>query len=118
MRQLVAHLKKTAIDTLKEALSDFKDANLYKTNSKLVLAINLGKLNALIEDEEFRAEYKEIVDSTWPIFDDDDTTPPIDTERVKVVMFVDQQVFEFYTDSPEGIVKSRFLSEIMEKIVE
>lgn len=108
---------KTAIDTLKEALTDFKDANLYKTNSKLVLAINLGKLNALIEDEEFKAEYKEIVDSTWPIFDDDDTTPPTDTERVKVVMFVDQQVFEFYTDSPEGIVKSKFLSEIMEKIV-
>ncbi len=109
--------KKTAIDTLKEALSDFKDANLYKTNSKLVLAINLGKLNALIEDEEFKAEYKEIVDSTWPIFDDDDTTPPIDTERVKVVMFVDQQAFEFYTDCPESIVESKFLSEIMEKIV-
>ena len=109
--------KKTAIDTLKEALSDFKDANLYNTNSKLVLAINLGKLNALIEDEEFKEEYKEIVDSTWPIFDDDDTTPPIDTERVKVVMFVDQQAFEFYTDCPESLVKSKFLSEIMEKIV-
>ena len=92
--------KKTAIDTL-----------------KLVLAINLGKLNALIEDEEFKEEYKEIVDSTWPIFDDDDTTPPIDTERVKVVMFVDQQAFEFYTDCPESLVKSKFLSEIMEKIV-
>ena len=109
--------KKTAIDTLKEALKDFKDANLYKTNSKLVLAINLGKLNALIEDEEFKAEYKEIVDSTMPIFDDDDSTPPTNTARVKVVMFVDQQVFEFYTNSPESIVKSKFLSEIMEKIV-
>ena len=42
--------KKTAIDTLKEALADFKDASLYKTTSKLVLAINLGKLNALIDD--------------------------------------------------------------------
>ena len=109
--------KKTAIDTLKEALADFKDANLYKTNSKLVLAINLGKLNALIEDEEFKAEYKEIVDSTWPIFDDDDTTPPIDTERVKVVMFVDQQAFEFYPNSQDSFIESHFLSAIMEKIV-
>ena len=109
--------KKTAIDTLKEALSDFKDANLYNTNSKLVLAINLGKLNALIEDEEFKEEYKEIVDSTWPIFDDDDTTPPIDTERVKVVMFVDQQAFEFYPNSQDSFIESHFLSAIMEKIV-
>lgn len=109
--------KKTAIDTLKEALADFKDANLYNTRSKLVLAINLGKLNALIDDEEFKTEYKEIVNATYPIFDDDDTTPPIDTARVKVVMFVDQQAFEFYTDNPNRVVESQFLSAIMDKIV-
>lgn len=109
--------KKTAIDTLKEALADFKDANLYNTRSKLVLAINLGKLNALIDDEEFKTEYKEIVNATYPIFDDDDTTPPNDTARVKVVMFVDQQAFEFYTDNPNRVVESQFLSAIMDKIV-
>lgn len=109
--------KKTAIDTLKEALADFKDANLYNTKNRLVLAINLGKLNALIDDEEFKTEYKEIVDVTYPIFDDDDTTPPIDTERVKVVMFVDQQVFEFHTDNSKCAVESQFLSAIMDKIV-
>ena len=109
--------KKTAIDTLKEALADFKDANLYNTRSKLVLAINLGKLNALIDDEEFKTEYKEIVNATYPIFDDDDTTPPIDTTRVKVVMFVGQQAFEFYTDNPNRVVESQFLSAIMDKIV-
>ena len=109
--------KKTAIDTLKEALADFKDANLYNTKNRLVLAINLGKLNALIDDEEFKTEYKEIVDVTYPIFDDDDTTPPIDTERVKVVMFVDQQAFEFHTDNSKCAVESQFLSAIMDKIV-
>ena len=109
--------RKTAIDTLREALADFKDANLYNTKSKLVLAINLGKLNALIDDEVFQAEYKEIVDSARPIFDDDDTTPPIDTERVKVVLFVNQQTFEFYTDSSERIVESQFLSAILKKVV-
>lgn len=109
--------KKTAIDTLKEALTDFKDVNLNSTKSKLVLAINLGKLNALIDDEEFKSEYQEIVDSTWPIFDDDDTTPPIDKDRVKVVMFVDQQAFEFNTEPSKPIVESQFLSAIMGKIV-
>ena len=109
--------KKTAIDTLKEALADFKDANLYKTNNKLVLAINLGKLNALIDDEEFKSEYKEIVDSTWPIFDNDDTTPPVDTQRVKIILFVNQQAFEFHTNTNGQCVESHFLSAIMDKIV-
>lgn len=110
--------KKTAIDTLKEALVDYKDENLYKTNKKLVLAINLGKLNALIDDEEFKKDYKEIVSSTLPIFDDDDTTPPINTDRVKVIMFTDEQVFEFFADSSSDIpVASDFLSNIMEKVV-
>ena len=108
--------KKTAIDTLKEALINFKDTNLDQTNSKLVLAINLGKLNALIDDEDFKAEYQEIVKSTSPIFDDDDTTPPIDSKRVKVVIFVDQQAFEFHAKSPNGVVESQFLSTILEKI--
>lgn len=110
--------KKTAIDTLKVALVDFKDANLYNTNKKLVLAINLGKLNALIDDKEFRSDYQEIVNSTLPIFDDDDTTPPINTERVKVIMFTDEQIFEFFADSSSDIpVDSNFLSKIMEKVV-
>lgn len=110
--------KKTAIDTLKEALVEYKDENLYKTCKKLVLAINLGKLNALIGDEEFKTDYEEIVNSTLPIFDDDDTTPPINTERVKVIMFTDEQVFEFYADSSSEIpVASNFLSKIMEKVV-
>lgn len=109
--------KKTAIDTLKVALVDFKDANLYNTNKKLVLAINLGKLNALIDDKEFRSDYYEIVNSTLPIFDDD-TTPPINTERVKVIMFTDEQIFEFFADSSSDIpVDSIFLSKIMEKVV-
>ena len=109
--------KKTAVDTLKEALIDFNDANLQQTHRKMVLAINLGKLNALIGDEDFKMNYGQIVDSTWPIFDNDDTTPPIDKDRVKVVMFVDQQSFEFYADPKGYRVESDFLSKIMEKIV-
>lgn len=109
--------KKTAIDTLKEALVDFKDTNIQNTTSKLVLAINLGKLNALIDDEDFKSEYRGIVEVVAPIFDDDDTTPPVDTERVKVVMFVNQQIFEFHATSSDYQIESQFLSSIMERIV-
>lgn len=109
--------RKTAIDTLKESLTEFKDANLHSTNQKLVLAINLGKLNALIDDEEFKQEYTEMVTAAAPIFDDDDTTPPVETKRVKIIMFTYEQIFEFYPnqDSP---VESKFLSAILKKITD
>lgn len=115
--------KKTAIDTLKEALVEFKDENLYKTTQKIVLAINLGILNALIDDEDFKKDYKEIVNSASPIFDDGNTTPQINTERVKaervkVVMFTNEQAFEFYADSSSEIpVASDFFSNIIKKVV-
>lgn len=109
--------RKTAIDTLKESLTEFKDANLHSTNQKLVLAINLGKLNALIDDEEFKQEYTEMVTAAAPIFDDDDTTPPDETTRVKIIMFTYEQIFEFYPnqDSP---VESKFLSAILKNITD
>lgn len=111
--------QKTAIDTLKESLVEYKDSNLYSTRKKLVLAINLGKLNALIEDDEFKAEYGEIVHSARPIFDDDDTTPPIDTKRVKVILFTNEQIFEFDAKSEETLpVSSSFLYTLIGKIVE
>lgn len=109
--------KKTAIDTLKEALVPFKDANLRTTTEKLVLAINLGKLNSFIEDETVKGEYTEIVNVTHPLFDDN--TTPIETQRIKVVDFSSNKAFEFHpsnsTDYPVG---ASFLSSILEKVVE
>lgn len=110
--------KKTAIDTLKEALVPFKDANLRTTTEKLVLAINLGKLNSFIEDESVKGEYTEIVNATLPLFDDD-TTPPIEKQRVKVVDFSVYRAFEFYpSNGAEYPVDASFLSSILEKVVE
>ena len=109
--------KKTAIDTLKEALVDFKDSNLHSTNRKLVLAINLGKLNALIEDSEVHSEFSELVNCAWPIFDDDDSTSPIETNRIKFILFTDEQIFEFNVDNEtEYPVSSNFLSSIFKRI--
>ena len=111
--------KKTAIDTLKEALVPFKDAYLNTTTEKLVLAINLGKLNSFIEDESVKGEYTEIANATLPLFDDDDATPPIETQRVKVIDFSVYKAFEFHpsysTDYP---VEAPFLSSILEKVVD
>lgn len=95
---------KTAVETLKEALSAFKDANITFTSHKLVLAINLGKLNSFIEDEVVKQEYSKLVKATEPIFDDDDTTPPIESSRIKVIEFETQQMFEFYLDRDDAIL--------------
>lgn len=109
--------KLTAVDTLKNALSAFKDKNIFTTNKKLLLAINLGKLNAFIEDPDVETEYKELVRATRPIFDDDDTTPPLESSRIKVIQFSNFQPYEFHKDDTSSYpVSSPFLSELLEKI--
>ena len=109
---------KTAIETLKEALRDFSDENLYGTQKKKILAINLGKLNAFIDEPAIRAIYGEIAKAADPLFDDDDTIPPLNTERVKIVEFTNKQLFELYPDK-EGYtaIASHFLSSILDKLV-
>lgn len=109
---------KTAVQTLKEALVDFCDSAIDTTKRKLVLAINLGKLNAFIEDEEVKNSYSKIVNATIGIFDGDDATDEVETERIKIVLFTKEQVFELITGSYENVpVTSNFLSTILEKIV-
>ena len=109
--------KKTAVDTLKEALIDYKDENIESTDRKLVLAINLGKLNAFIEDSEVQSEFSELVRCARPIFDDDDSTPPKETNRIKFILFTDEQIFEFNVDrETEYPVSSNFLSSIFKRI--
>ena len=83
-----------------------------------ILAINLGKLNAFIDEPDIRAIYGEIAKAADPLFDDDDTIPPLNTERVKIVEFTNKQLFELYPDK-EGYtaIASRFLSSILDKLV-
>lgn len=107
--------KMTAIDTLKIALDEFSDANIHRTSAKKVVAINLGKLNAFIDDEEVKTKYGEIVSVVAPLFQDSQIT---ETEHVKIVLFTEEQIFEFHPDVTVNYpVTSDFLSEILEKIV-
>ena len=107
--------KKTAVDTLKMALVEFSDAKIQTTSEKKVVAINLGKLNAFIDDEEVTNKYGEIVSVVRPLFEDEAVK---ETEHVKVVLFTEEQIFEFYPDvKVDYPVDSIFLSKILDKIV-
>lgn len=109
---------KTAIETLRKGLIDFSDANLFSTTKKKILAINLGKLNAFIDDPEIKTIYGEISKAAAPLFDDDDSTPPINTSRVKIVEFSNKQIFELRPERNNGnIVESQFLSTILDKLI-
>lgn len=107
--------KMTAIDTLKKALEDFSDTYIQSTSERMVVAINLGKLNAFIDDEEVKRNYSKIVSVVQPLFDNDTIK---DTERVKAVLFTEEQMFEYHPDiDVDYPIDSSFLSEILDKIV-
>lgn len=111
--------KRSAIQTLRTALREFSDTKLANTTKKLVLAINLGKLNAFIDDEENKGVYNSLIQAASPIFDDDDHTPAHESERIKVVLFPDEQVFEFFPDRDDSYpVDSAFLTALLDKVVQ
>lgn len=107
--------KKYAVDTMFESLTAFSDSNIDSTADKLVLAINLGMLNSLIEHDKVKAEYSRLVGAVSPIFDRDGA--PLESERIQVLMFPDEQFFEFDADSDEEYpVGSRFITGLLRKI--
>lgn len=108
---------KTAIETLKEGLMDFCDANIDSTTKRKILAINLGKLNALIDDAEIGELYGAITKAVRPLFDGNENAP-IESEKIKVVEFSNKQIFEF-NPTREGYdaLESAFMSQILDKVV-
>ena len=109
---------KTAIDTLKKGLTDFCDNNINITTKRKVLAINLGKLNAFIDDPAILETYGEIAKAVRPLFEGNDKAPN-ETDRIKVVEFSNKQIFEIYP-SKDGYnaLDSSFMSQILKKVVE
>lgn len=109
---------KTAIDTLKKGLTDFCDNNINSTTKRKVLAINLGKLNAFIDDPAILEMYGEIAKAVRPLFEGNDKAPN-ETDRIKVVEFSNKQIFEIYP-SKDGYnaLGSSFMSQILKKVVE
>lgn len=105
-----------SLEALKIFIRNYKDETLYTTSDKTVVAINLGKLNALIDDTSVEEEYREIVECAGSLFDDNNHKSK-ETERVKIVSFSNNQLFEIdpssYSDYP---VDSVFLKTILSKI--
>ena len=109
--------KKTAVETLKETLVDYNDDSISHTNRKLVIAINLGKLSAFIEDKEARKKYSVICKATEGIFNDS-CDSEIETERLKIVRFDKEQNYEIILEKDcKYPVRSYFMSTILAKIV-
>lgn len=107
----------TATQTLKLALSEFQDCNIASTSRKMVLAINFGKLNEFIEDNAVIESYGQLIKVVSSIFNDDDAGDGNNSDRIKVVQFTNQQIYEIRKDSDEEYpVNSHFLSSILKKI--
>ena len=109
--------KVKSIDALKIFLSDFKDKTLHTTNLKMLVAINMGKLSAFIDDTEVQEEFKEIVKCAKSLFDEDNLHHE-ETEHVRIVSFANHQIFELFPEQKDADypVDSLFIKNALEKI--
>ena len=107
----------SAVETLKFALGDYRTATLNETSSKTVLAVNIGKLQDLVDNDEFREGFADLYTVADAIANNDivDDSYP----RIKVVSFAHRQAFELILDEDVDYpIKSDFMSEIMYRITQ
>ena len=106
----------SAVDTLKFALKDFRNATLNETTSKTVLAVNIGKLQDLVENDEFKEGFAELYTIADAIANNDAF---YSHPRIKVVSFAHRQAFELILDEDiDYPVKSEFMAEILSRITQ
>lgn len=106
----------SAVETMKFALRDYCDETINTTSSKTVLAVNIGKLQDLVEDEEFKENYKQFHTVADAVANSDSFCPQ---KRIKVVSFAHRQPFELLIDEDvEYPVKSDFMSEILKRVTQ
>lgn len=106
-----------SIEALKIFLSDFKDATLHTTGSRMLVAINMGKLSAFIDDPQVQADFSEIVACAKTLFDEDNLRHD-ETGRVKIISFANYQIFELFPEQKEAEypVDSLFIRAVLDKI--
>lgn len=106
----------SAVETLKFALRNYCDKTFDTTLSKTVLAVNIGKLQDLVEDEEFKKNFKQFYAVANKVANSDSFQSE---KRIKVVSFAHRQSFELLlADDLEYPVKSDFMSEILRRITQ
>ena len=106
-----------SIDALKIFLTDFKDATLHSTSTKMLVAINMGKLSAFIDDAYVQANFGEIVSCSKTLFDEDNLRHD-ETERVRIVSFANHQIFELFPEQKDVTypIDSLFIKKVLDKI--
>ena len=106
-----------SIDALKIFLNDYKDITLHTTSSKMLVAINMGKLSAFIDDNEVQTEFSEIANCAKTLFDEDNLSHK-ETNRVRIVSFANHQIFELFPEHKDSIypIDSFFIKKVLSKI--
>lgn len=107
----------SSIDALKIFLTDFKDITLHSTKTKMLVAINMGKLSAFVDDPDVQTEFKEITECAKTLFDEDNLRHK-ETEYVKIVSFANHQIFEIFPEQKNVLypVDSHFIKTVLRKI--
>ncbi len=106
-----------SIDALKIFLENFKDTTLPTTSAKMLVAINMGKLSAFIDDETVKKEFTEIVNCAKTLFDEDNLRHD-ETKRVRIVSFANHQIFELFPEQKDVKypIDSLFIKKVLDKI--
>ncbi len=106
-----------SIDALKIFLENFKDVTLPTTSTKMLVAINMGKLSAFIDDETVKTEFTEIANCAKTLFDEDNLRHK-ETKRVRIVSFANHQIFELFPEQEDVKypVDSLFIKKVLDKI--
>lgn len=104
----------TAIETLSRVLDPFSDQNINKSNTKLILAINLGILTNLFEDEQINEKFSELCKliGNLNIFDNSTITTNVTNGFLTLINFTDYQLYELTEDG----VESDFISSILDRV--
>ena len=111
----------SAIEILKKALLQFNDDNLMNTTQKLLLAINLGKLSAFVDDCEVQNDFSQLVKVTQHLVNGNRflrSRTGDGCSRIKIVDLSTQNLFEFYPDRINDVypVDSSFMKEVLDRI--
>lgn len=108
--------RKNSLDTLAEVLEAFSDERLESSNEKLIVAINLGVLNNLIESEYADFKFNKLKEFILNanIFDSNTISMPPEHEHFKLINFADYKSFELTANGPV----SDYLTELFKKITD
>ena len=101
----------SSIDTLKMVLRNFDDAHIGSTHKKMFLAINLGKLNEFVGDNNF-SEIGSIAKSVL-------SEHYVECEQkdyLRYISFSNQQHFELTQDGTDYPIDSSFIRKVLDKI--